>query len=343
MESEVSKIYKEKKYNQNYGLKGEFRNSESKNICEYSTETNNVYESESKKEIKYQGIFKIKKDIDIDLNVIPDSADSKNCADVLENENQFTSLLENKAEKEKGSTSDSQNHEKITPKYELNIIETITTSPTKYSKLTKDKQRIRVCRMAMNSIYKYLDYRCQSKGLNLKKVNVAELFGNSKKQRWFLTRKIKILFASNPLNKKVIIQMIKKDLIFKKIVEQEFEDFYKKYFVINNRHLLIGRDRDNKEITIFLTHFHTFENCLTNEISNELKRNVNKSEMKGNESEKKGNESEKKENGSYIDELKTIGNNFINDIKGKGRLFSRCLRKKLKTKICCIKYKLKNK
>lgn len=338
METEENKLYKEKKCNQNYDLKGEFRNSESKKICEYSTETNNVYESESKKEIKYQELFKIKKDndIDIDLNVIPDSADSKNCEDVLENENQFTSLLENKAEKEKGSTSDSHNHEKITPKYELNIIKTITNSPTKNSILTKDKQRIRVCRMAMNSIYNYLDYRCQRKGLNLEKVNVAELFGNSNKQKWFLSREIKILFASNPLNKKVIKKMIKQDLLFKKIVEHNFEDFYKNYFVKNYRKILIGRtpkygssSEELEDNTIFLTesNFKTFENCLTNESLKELKTNIN--------------ESEKKENETYIDKLRTTGNNFIKDIKGEGCLFPRCLRKKFKTKICFIRYKCK--
>ena len=136
---------------------------------------------------------------------------------------------------------------------------------------------------------KYLNYRCERRGFELKKVKVKNLFRNINKQKWFIRRKIKILFASNPNNRKVIKKMMKVDPIFKRFVELKFEDFYNKYFILKNRYIPY---RNN---FMFLSHFETFEKYL-------------------DELEKGTNEIEEKKNKEYVKQLKENGNNFINEI-----------------------------
>jgi hypothetical protein len=172
--------------------------------------------------------------------------------------------------------------------------------------------------MAVNSMFELLKYRCERKELLLNEVNVAKLFGNIRKQKWFVKRKIKFIFASNHDNKKIITKMIKKDLVFRKLVNLKFEDFYRNHFIINYKFL-----PKNKRTLLFLSHLETFKEYLENE----------------KEKEKEKNEFSEEESKKYLDELKATGNSLIYEINGGGYYQSRCNRRKIRTKICFIRYK----
>ena len=59
----------------------------------------------------------------------------------------------------------------------------------------------------MKSIFDLLKYRYERKTLVIEEVDPAELFGNIRKQRQFMKKKIKYIFASKHANKEVIIKM----------------------------------------------------------------------------------------------------------------------------------------
>jgi hypothetical protein len=172
--------------------------------------------------------------------------------------------------------------------------------------------------MAMKSIFDLLKYRCERENLVIEEVDPAELFGNIHKQRWFVKRKIKYIFASKHANKEVIIKMIKKDKVFRKLVNLKFEEFYNNYFIINNKFL-----RKNKGTLMLLSHLNTFKYFLEKE--------------KEKEEEKK--EHTEKEIKEYLKKLNETGISFINEINGRGFYQPRCNRKKIRTKICFIRYK----
>jgi hypothetical protein len=260
----------------------------------------------------------------IDEERIPDSNVSQNNGDALDNESQIINLSENKTRKEKANSPESQTHETTKAKNKsrkiFKVVYVIKKKKSskgyeKHDRLSKDNQIIKVCRMGMDSIYKLLKYRCEREGFTLKKVKVRKLFGNILKQRWFVKRKFKYIFATKHANKRVIRKMIKKDLIFKKLVELKFEDFYQKYFMINNRYLPV-----NEINAIYLQHFESLGKYLDKE------------------SEKKPKQYTEEENEQYLKELIITGLCFISDIKGEGYYNPRCIRKKIRRKIFFIMY-----
>ena len=260
----------------------------------------------------------------VDEERIPDSKASQNNGDVLDNESQIIYLSGNKTREEKANSPESQTHETTKEKNKSRKICKVAYDEKKkksskgyekHNRLSKDNQIIKVCRMGMDSIYKFLKYRCEREGFTLKKVKVRKLFGNILKQRWFVKRKFKYIFATKHANKRVIRKMIKKDLIFKKLVELKFEDFYQKYFMINNRYLPV-----NEINAIYLQHFESLGKYLDKE------------------SEKKPKQYTEEENEQYLKELIITGLCFISDIKGEGYYNPRCIRKKIRRKIFFIRY-----
>lgn len=315
------RLFEKKEYNQIQDIEGQLTENtdykvklKKKKDSETSAGTDDKIKSENQKEASNQEPLILIKKVDIDLTVIPDFDNSKNSEDILGNDNQVANLLKNETKKEKANFIDIQNHEinrtKSGKKKIFNVItpEIInSTNSTKHSKDSKDDERTKVCRMSMNAIFEYLNYRCGQKGLHLKKLNGFKLFGNVRKSRWCLKRKIKMIVSSKSGNKKVVKQMIKEDLIFKKFVELKYEDFYKQLFIVNKRYLPIYGD-----ISIFMAHFDTFKDCLKKE--------------KG----KKGY------NRKYGAQLRDIGNNFIKDINGEGDLILRCNQKRIKKKFASL-------
>ena len=325
--SEDKRIYEKKEYQQVKDRTAELtENSDNrkkpkkKNDTQSSTGESTENNYETKNELGNHGASIMTGILEDAIN---DYGNSRNNGDIL---GDFIHISKNKREENNSPKNQTNENNKIDNNTKIIFITNITpveeTTPvtkTTHSKFDKDNERLKICRMAMNSIYKYLNYRCQRKGLHLRKVNARKLFGSVRKQRWFLRRKIKYIFASKSANKKVIIKMIKTDVIFKKFVEYRFEDFYQKFFIKNYRYINLYRD-----IKIFLAHFHTFENCLSKEKQECLKTMINEKEID-----------------DYMTQLRKVGEDFIKDIKGGGDLLSRCDKKRTKTKICIIKYKWK--
>lgn len=300
----------------------EKRETYQKRLTKYSTRTDTEDKSHIKEETARYESSITNRSIALDLNAIPASSESQNNGDALINENQLNNLSKNKTRKNRANSPNGQTPQikKESKKIFAIVIagpntNTSNTFETTHSRLTKDNQRLKVCRMSFDSMLKYLNYRCGRRGLKLKKVKVKELFGNISKQRWFIRRKIKILFASNPDNRKVIKKMIKVDPVFKRFVELKFEDIYNNHFVINNRYLPFGGN------AMFLSHFKSFGKYLKDELDNSK------------------NEIERAENIEYIKQLIKTGHNLINEIKGGEDYLSRCKRKRVGKRICIIKYK----
>jgi hypothetical protein len=283
----------------------EKRESGQRRLTNCSTRTVTENNSGIREETARQESSSTNQNMALDLNVIPAPSDSQNNGDELINENQFHNLSENRTRENRaispnGQTPQTINNSKkifeVTNGANTNISNTLET---KHSRDTKDNQRIRVVRGFFKKINEFLNTRCQEKGLELKDVDVQKLFGNIQKQRWFLRRKIKILLASKPDNKKVIKKMMKDDdEIFKRFVELTFEDFCQKLFVKNNRYLPLDRNS-----SILLNHLKTFKNYLE--------------------------EVRKKYNAKYANKLKETGNNLINEIKGGDFYLARCKRKRI--------------
>jgi hypothetical protein len=293
------------------------RNPNKKRFTKSSTEADSSEnKTDNREETEKQETPNLNQRISIEIEVIPDSNSSQNNGDALHNENQISNLSENKI----ANSPENQTHETThTKDKSKKIFQVVTNKPeTKHSRLTKDNLRIKVCRMAGNSMFELLKYRCKRKKLLLKDVNVAKLFGNIRKQKWFVKRKIKFIFASNHANKKIITKMIKKDSIFRKLVNLKFEDFYKNHFMINYKFL----PKDKKTL-LFLSHFETLEDYLEKE----------------EEKEKEKKEYTEEESKIYLDKLKATGNSLIYEINGGGYYKSRCNRRKIRTKICFIRYK----
>ena len=295
------------------------RKPNKKGFTKSSTEADNENKTDNREETEQQENSNLNQRNTIEVEVIPDSNASQNSGDALNNENQITNLSGNKAQKKKGKSPENLTHETTHTKDKSKKIFKVEINPkTKHSRLTKDNLRIKACRMAVNSMFELLKYRCERKELLLNEVNVAKLFGNIRKQKWFVKRKIKFIFASNHDNKKIITKMIKKDLVFRKLVNLKFEDFYRNHFIINYKFL-----PKNKRTLLFLSHLETFKEYLENE----------------KEKEKEKNEFSEEESKKYLDELKATGNSLIYEINGGGYYQSRCNRRKIRTKICFIRYK----
>jgi len=317
------KFYENKKYIEyqdrnceKTGISEEKRELDKKRFTNSSTGTNTENKSDIKEETARYESSNTNQKMSLDFNAIPDSRDNLNNGDELNNINLLNNLSGNRTRNNRENSPNGQTPQ--TKKKSKNIFGTVTinsnTLETKHSRLTKDNQRIKVCRKSVNSMRNYLNYRCERRGLELKKVKVKELFGNINKQRWFIRRKIKILFVSNPNNRKVIKKMMKVDPIFKRFVELKFEDFYNKYFILKNRYIPY---RNN---FMLLSHFETFEKYLE-------------------KLEKETNEIEEKKNKEYVKQLKETGNNLIKEIKEGTDYSSRCNRKRIRSNICFIKYK----
>lgn len=300
------------------------RKQDNKRLTKSSTEADTENKTDNREETERQETPILNQRMSIEVEVIPDSNVSQNNGDVINNESQISNLSKNKSQKKKAISPESQTHEttntKDKPKKIFKVVyrknDTSIAPETKHSRLTKDNQRLKVARMGVNSMFILLKHRCEKQGLVLKKVKVKKLFGNINKQKWFVKRKMKYIFASKHANKKVIKIMIKKDSIFKKLVNLTFEDFYINYFLVNNRYLPI-----NKRTVLFLAHLENFIKCLENEF------------------EKNENEFTIEENEEYVDKLMITGTSLIYEINGGGNYDPRCNRKRIKNKICFIKYK----
>ena len=298
------------------------RRTDKKRLTKSSTEADTENKTDNREETEPQETPNFNQRMTIEVEVIPNSNASQNNGDALNNENQIINLSKNRAQKKKPNSPESQTHEttdtKVKPKIIFRVIKGNIPPEEKHSRLTNDNLNIKVCRMAMKSIFDLLKYRCERENLVIEEVDPADLFGNIHKQRWFVKRKIKYIFASKHANKEVIIKMIKKDKVFRKLVNLKFEEFYNNYFIINNKFL-----RKNKGTLMLLSHLNTFKYFLEKE--------------KKKEKEKK--EHTEKEIEEYIEKLNKTGINFINEINGRGFYQPRCNRKKIRTKICFIRYK----
>ena len=297
------------------------RKPDKKRFTKSSTEADNENKTDNREETEQKETPSLSQGMAIDPEEIPDPNGSQNNGDALDNENQIRNLSGNKVQKKKANSPDSQTHEttktKDKSKKNFEVKHDNSIAPeTKHSKSTKDNKIIKVCRWATNSIFKVLKHRCKLNKLALKKVKVVKLFGKIRKQKWFVKRKLKYIFASKHANKRVIKKMIKEDSIFKKLVELKFEDFYLNYFLVDNRYLPLDR-----KTFMFLAHFETFAKYLEKE------------------EKKETNENKKEENKKYVDELSKTGFSLIYEINGGGYYESRRNRKRIKTKTCFIRYK----
>ena len=152
----------------------------------------------------------------------------------------------------------------------------------------KDARRIEICKMSMNSAYRFLNHRCKIHKLRLKKIHGKKYFGNAEEKSLLLNSKLKDIFSENFHNKKVIEKMIKKDLIFTKFVNLEFEEYYRDIFLfkeVNKEKIYLVMDRKT-DFKFKVLNFDNFETCLKNYV------------------------------GDNKAQLRKIGYNFINDIKG---------------------------
>ena len=297
------------------------RKPDKKRFTKSSTEADTENKTDNREETAQQETPNLNQKMDIDPEDIPDTKVNQNNGDALNDENHISNLSGNKIKKKKANSPDSQTNETTETKNKSKKIfivvrrehDTSIVPEDKHDPSAKDNQRIKLVRWAIDSVFKVLKYRSKRERLVLKKVNVERLFGNIRKQRWFVKRKLKYIFASKHENKKVIKKMIKKDFIFKGLVEMKFEYFYKNYFLVYNMYL------SNDNITSFhLAHLKTFENYLEKE---------------------KENKYTEKEIEKYIKKLKETGFDLINEINGEGFYDPRCVRKKIRTKICFIRYK----
>jgi hypothetical protein len=311
--------------NENTEISDNKRKPDKKTFTKSSTEADTGNKTENREETEQKESPNLNQRIPMELEVIPDSNPNQNNGDALHNENQISNLSENRTQNKKVNSTDSKTLEATKTKEKEKIFEikktnrnNDTSNPPaeKHGRDTKDNLTIKVCRMAVNSIHKMINNRCERRGLKLKKVKVVKVFGNIRKQKWFVKRKIKYIFASNHANKKVIKKMMKIDKTFKNLVELTFEDFYKKYFIINNKYFPI-----DKKSSLFLAHFKTFKDCLVKELAKKA------DELKQNKLE------------AYKKRLINIGNILIDEINGGGFYDPRCNRKRIKTKVCFIKYK----
>jgi hypothetical protein len=293
--------------------------------CSTGTDTENKFHSGE--EIEKQEYHILNQGKCFNPNLIPDSKDSQNDPDALhdDNEKKIENLEANKTKKGKIISPSNQTYQIIEvkdrpeKKLKTSIFDikknTSINLESSHSLLVKDNLRIKVIRASMNSIFNYLNNRCKRFGLKLNKVNVINLFGNIRKQRWFVKRKLKYMFASNHDNKRIIIKMIKKDLVFRKLVELKFGDYYNNYFMINNRYLPINAINE-----IYLAKFESLGKYLEKE------------------SKKKKNDLTEEKNEKYLKELIVTGLSVIYEINGEGYYNQRCLKPKFKTKICFIRY-----
>ena len=331
MLTKETRLYENKDYNEaqarnyeNTENSDEKKESDQRRLTNGSTRTDTENNSGIREETARQESSSTHQNMALDLNVIPAPSDSQNNEDELNNENQLNNLAQNRTRENRVNSPNDQtpqtinNSKKIFEVINEANTNTSNTLGTTHSRDTKDNQIIKVIRWPFNSICKYLNYRCerQGLGLQLEKVDVRKLFGNIHKQRWFIRRKIKILLASNPDNKRIIKKMMKVDRIFKRFVELKFEDFFNNHFLLNNRYLPL-----DENTSIFLSHFKSFGKYLKDEL------------------DKSKNEIEKRKNIEYIKKLIKTGHTLIDEIKGRGVYLSRCKRKRIMTKIYIIKYK----
>lgn len=256
------------------------RRTDKKRLTKSSTEADTENKTDNREETEPQETPNFNQRMTIEVEVIPDSNASQNNGDALNNENQIINLSRNIAQKKKPNSPESQTHEttdtKVKPKIIFRVIKGNIPPEEKHSRLTNDNLKIKTCRMAMKSIFDLLKYRCERENLVIEEVDPAELFGNIHKQRWFVKRKIKYIFASKHANKEVIIKMIKKDKVFRKLVNLKFEEFYNNYFIINNKFL-----RKNKGTLMLLSHLNTFKYFLEKEKKKEKeKRNIQRKKLK---------------------------------------------------------------
>ena len=271
-EREEERIFENKKYNQVKDLKDELTEYSDVNI---SLKKNNVTKSitrevieiriDNKEDMAKNESSILKKRINIDLNAIPDCNNSINNEDIIGNDNQFATLLKNETKKRKANSPNSQTQEVNKAEDESKKLLKVIKPETIQSKFNEDTQRKEVFEMSMNSICNYLNYRLEREkdDLHIEPVDNMELFTNVYERKLFLRNNIKTLLSLNPANQKVIGKIINHDVIFKKFVECNYENFYKKLFLENNRYLTIYYTP--KKTSIFLSHFYTFEDYLTEE------------------------------------------------------------------------------
>jgi len=324
MLTKETRLYEKIEYNEaqarnceNTENSDEKKESDQRRLTNCSTRTNTENNSGIREETARQESSSTNQNMALDLNDIPAPRHTQNNEDELNNENQIKNLSQNRTRENRVNSPNDQTPQTINSSKKIfKVINGANTNTSKtletiHSKDTKDNQRIRVVRGVFKYMIEFLNGRCEKANLGRKliDVNVQKLFGNILKQRWFLRRKMKILLASKPENKKVIKRMMMKDdSIFKGLVELNFEDFYKILFVKNNRYLPLDRNS-----SILLNHLKTFKNYLE--------------------------EVRKKYNAKYANKLKETGNNLINEIKGGDFYLARCKRKRIMKAICLIKYK----
>jgi len=170
------KFYENKKYIEyqdrnceKTGISEEKRELSKKRLTNCSTGTDTENKSDIKEETARYESSNTNQNMFLDFNDIAGSSDNLNNDDALININQLNNLLGNRTRNNKENSPNGQTPQ--TQKKSKKIFETVTiisnTLETKHSRLTKDNQRIRVCRMSFNSMLNYLNYRSERRGLEL--------------------------------------------------------------------------------------------------------------------------------------------------------------------------------
>jgi hypothetical protein len=242
-------------------------NSEKENLTESNTGTNNENKNENKEGIESQE----------SLN--SNSTKEVLCIEISNCDNSDSQVHETIKLKDKSKGLHTKKNKKIYKKKMLK---------NKENNKPKDARRIEICKMSMNSAYRFLNHRCKIHKLCLKKIDGKKYFGNAEEKSLLLNSKLKDIFSENFHNKKVIEKMIKKDLVFKKFVNLEFEEYYRDIFLfkeVNKEKIYLVMDRKT-DFKFKVLNFDNFETCLKNYV------------------------------GDNKAELRKIGYNFINDIKG---------------------------
>ena len=173
------RLYEKNEYNINQATECEkTENSEAKRrpdkkrLTKSSTEADTENKTDNREETEPQETPNLNQRMIIEVEVIPNSNASQNNGDALHNENQIINLSRNRAQKKKLNSPESQTHEttdtKVKSKKIFIVVKGNDTSippEEKHSRLTNDNQKIKVCRMAVNSIFGLLKYRCERKNL----------------------------------------------------------------------------------------------------------------------------------------------------------------------------------
>lgn len=207
------------------------------------------------KKIKRGKLFEINKNISISKNVFYDNDQILN--QNLESKQNYIiqeelSILENL----------SVNHTCINPNKDKNNFSKIIPRLSNFSLKKNEKREKAIIQcgiMFLRSYFGLLDYRCQRHDYSLKSPNYEDIFiKNINDMKKFINRDIRdILSIENPINKKVIYDMIykKKDDIFEALVILSFKEGYNS-FIQNNRSIKINK------YEFHLSHYSTFNDCI---------------------------------------------------------------------------------